>query len=69
MREDIRRVTGTILRAPFTRRTVRELLYCGIGGTARLIPSYRAANSFGVCRKRRSEWWVKGGWSAPLGGW
>ncbi len=37
MREDIRRVTGTILRAPFTRRTVRELLYCGIGGTAGLI--------------------------------
>ena len=37
MREDIRRVTGTILRAPFTRRTMRELLYCGIGGTAGLI--------------------------------
>jgi signal transduction histidine kinase len=34
MDEDIRRVTGTILRAPFTRRTVRELLYCGLGGLA-----------------------------------
>ena len=34
MDEDIRRVTGTILRAPFTRRTVRELLYCGVGGVA-----------------------------------
>ena len=34
MNEDIRRVTGIILRAPFTRRTVRELLYCGFGGLA-----------------------------------
>ena len=34
MGDDIRRVTGTILRAPFTRRTVRELLYCGVGGVA-----------------------------------
>ena len=34
MGEDIRRVTGTILRAPFTRRTVREMLYCGVGGLA-----------------------------------
>jgi signal transduction histidine kinase len=32
--EDIGRVTGTILRAPFTRRTVREMLYCGVGGLA-----------------------------------
>jgi len=37
MDEDIRRVTGTILRAPFTRRTVRELLYCGLGGLAGAI--------------------------------
>src|SRR6516164_1753321 len=34
MGDDIRRVTGTILRAPFTRRTVRELLYCGVAGVA-----------------------------------
>ena len=34
MGEDIRRVTGTILRAPLTRRTVRELLYCVLGGLA-----------------------------------
>jgi signal transduction histidine kinase len=32
MDEDIRRVAGTVLRAPFTRRTLHELLYCGIGG-------------------------------------
>ena len=37
MGEDIRRVTGTILRAPFTRRTVRELLYCGFGGVAGVV--------------------------------
>jgi signal transduction histidine kinase len=37
MDEDIRRVTGTILRAPFTGRTVRELLYCGAGGLAGVI--------------------------------
>ena len=34
MGENVRRVTGTILRAPFTRRTVRELLYCVFGGLA-----------------------------------
>jgi signal transduction histidine kinase len=34
MDEDIRRVAGIILRAPLTRRTVRELLYCGFGGVA-----------------------------------
>jgi signal transduction histidine kinase len=34
MDEDIRRVAGTILSAPLTRRTVRELLYCGVGGLA-----------------------------------
>jgi signal transduction histidine kinase len=37
MDEDIRRVTGTILRAPLTRRTVFELLYCGFGGIAGVI--------------------------------
>src|SRR5215469_14887137 len=37
MSDDIRRVTGIILRAPFTRRTVRELLYCGLGGVAGAI--------------------------------
>jgi len=34
MTEVVRRVTGIILRAPLTRRTVRELLYCGFGGLA-----------------------------------
>jgi signal transduction histidine kinase len=34
MDDSIRRVAGTILRAPLTRRTRRELLYCGFGGTA-----------------------------------
>ena len=37
MGEHIRRVTGTILRAPFTRRTVRELLYCGFGGVTGVV--------------------------------
>jgi signal transduction histidine kinase len=37
MDEDIRRVMGTILGAPLTRRTVRELLYCGFGGVAGVI--------------------------------
>ena len=37
MSDDIRRVTGTILRAPLTLRTVRELLYCGFGGLAGAI--------------------------------
>jgi signal transduction histidine kinase len=32
--EDIRRVAGIILGAPLTRRTGRELLYCGFGGVA-----------------------------------
>jgi signal transduction histidine kinase len=36
MGEDIRRVADTIVRAPLTRRTVRELLYCGLGGLAGL---------------------------------
>jgi len=34
MTEEIRQATGIILRAPFTRRTVDELLYCGFGGIA-----------------------------------
>src|ERR1700691_5315213 len=37
MDEDIRRVTGIVLRAPLTHRTVRELLYCGVGGLAGVI--------------------------------
>ena len=37
MADDFRRVAGIILRAPFTRRTVRELLYCGLGGLAGAI--------------------------------
>jgi glucose-6-phosphate-specific signal transduction histidine kinase len=37
MDEDIRRVTGIVLRAPLTHRTVRELLYCGLGGLAGVI--------------------------------
>jgi hypothetical protein len=39
------------------------------GGTNLLIPSDRTSNSFGVWRKRRSEWCVKGGWKASFGGW
>ncbi|MGH3225095.1 MAG: sensor histidine kinase [Streptosporangiaceae bacterium] len=31
MDEDLRRLAGTILRAPLTRRTVREFVYCGFG--------------------------------------
>jgi signal transduction histidine kinase len=34
MDEDIRRVSGTILSAPLTLRTGRELLYCGVSGAA-----------------------------------
>jgi len=34
MDDGIRRGAGTVLRAPLTRRTVRELLYCGFGGLA-----------------------------------
>jgi signal transduction histidine kinase len=36
MEEEIRRVAGSIVRAPLTRRTLRELLYCGFGGLAGL---------------------------------
>jgi signal transduction histidine kinase len=34
MEEEIRRVAGVIVRAPLTRRTLHELLYCGFGGLA-----------------------------------
>ncbi len=34
MTDEIRRVAGIILCAPLTSRTVRELLYCGLGGIA-----------------------------------
>jgi signal transduction histidine kinase len=34
MDDRIRRVAGTIVSVPFTRRSVRELLYCGFGGLA-----------------------------------
>ncbi len=34
MEEELRRVAGLILQAPLTRRTRRELLYCGFGGLA-----------------------------------
>jgi signal transduction histidine kinase len=37
MGDDIRRVAGTIVRAPLTRRTRRELLYCGFGGLAGVV--------------------------------
>ncbi|MGH3257413.1 MAG: sensor domain-containing protein [Streptosporangiaceae bacterium] len=34
MDDRFRRVAGTVLRIPFTGRTVRELVYCGISGLA-----------------------------------
>ncbi len=37
MDDEIRRVAALILEAPFTRRTRRELLYCGLGGLAGLL--------------------------------
>jgi signal transduction histidine kinase len=37
MGEDIRRVADSILRAPLTRRTARELLYCGFSGLVGVI--------------------------------
>jgi signal transduction histidine kinase len=40
MEERIRQVGGTVLRVPFTGRTVRELLYCGIGGLAGVAGCY-----------------------------
>jgi signal transduction histidine kinase len=36
MEEEIRRVASLVLQAPLTRRTRRELLYCGFGGLAGL---------------------------------
>jgi signal transduction histidine kinase len=40
MTDEFRRVAGIILGAPFTRRTVRELLYCGVGGVAGVAGFY-----------------------------
>jgi signal transduction histidine kinase len=40
MEDRIRRVADTILRVPFTRRTVRELIYCGFGGLAGVAGFY-----------------------------
>jgi signal transduction histidine kinase len=37
MGEDIRWVADTIVRAPLTRRTLRELMYCGFGGVAGIV--------------------------------
>jgi signal transduction histidine kinase len=37
MGEDIRWVAGTIVRAPLTRRTLRELTYCGFAGVAGIV--------------------------------
>src|SRR5580704_2264699 len=37
MTDDFRRVAGIVLRAPLTRRTVHELLYCGFGGITGVI--------------------------------
>jgi signal transduction histidine kinase len=37
MDDEIRRVADTILRAPLTRRTFHELLYCGFGGLVGVV--------------------------------
>ncbi len=37
MDDRIRLVAGTVLRVPFTGRTVRELVYCGLGGLAGVV--------------------------------
>ncbi len=37
MEEELRRVAGIVLGAPLTRRTGRELLYCGVGGLAGVV--------------------------------
>jgi len=34
MEDTIWQVAGTVLRVPFTGRTVREMVYCGVGGLA-----------------------------------
>ena len=46
MDDRIRLVAGTILRAPFTGRTVRELVYCGIGGLAGVAGFFITVFSF-----------------------
>ena len=40
MEDRIRRVADTVLRVPFTGRTVREMLYCGFGGLAGVAGFY-----------------------------
>ena len=40
MEEEIWRVAGLILEAPLTRRNLRELLYCGLGGLAGALGFY-----------------------------
>jgi signal transduction histidine kinase len=40
MDDRIRRVAGIILTVPFTRRSARELLYCGLGGLAGVAGFY-----------------------------
>jgi signal transduction histidine kinase len=40
MDADIRRLAGIVLRAPFSSRTVREVLYCGFGAAAGGIGFY-----------------------------
>ena len=37
MEEELRRVASLVLQAPLTRRTRRELLYCGVGGLAGVV--------------------------------
>ncbi len=46
MDDRIRRAAGTVLRVPFTRRTVRELAYCGLGGLAGVAGFYVTVFSF-----------------------
>jgi signal transduction histidine kinase len=46
MDDRIRLVAGTILRAPFTGRTVRELVYCGLGGLAGVAGFFITVFSF-----------------------
>jgi signal transduction histidine kinase len=40
MTDEFRRVAGIILRAPLSRRTVHELLFCGLGGIAGVVGFY-----------------------------
>ncbi len=46
MDDRIRRVAVTVVRVPFTRRTVRELAYCGLGGLAGVAGFYVTVLSF-----------------------